>query len=107
MNRDPVRLLDDPSMPDLLREDLAEAADQPLPPVDMAVGLASLQASIRAGSGVAASGAGATAKAAALAHGSWWGGALIGVGVGLVAAAAIWVAPPLTGSSPPLAPPRI
>lgn len=107
MSRDPVRLLDDPSMPDLLREDLAEAANQPLPPVDMAVGLASLQASIRAGSGSAASGAGATAKAAALAHGSWWGGALIGLGVGLVGAAAIWLAPPLTGSSPPLAPPRI
>jgi hypothetical protein len=107
MNRDPVRLLDDPSMPDLLREDLAEAANQPLPPVDMAVGLASLQASIRAGSVAAASGSGATVKAAALAHGSWWGGALIGLGAGLVGAAAIWLAPPLTRSPPPPDPPRI
>lgn len=109
MSHDPVRLLDDPSMPDLLREDLAEAANQPLPPVDTAVGLASLQAAIRAGGGAAASGATATAtaKATALAHGSWWGGALIGLGVGLIGAAAIWLAPPLTRSPPPPEPARI
>ena len=100
MTRDPVRLLDDSSLPDLLREDLTEAVNQPLAPMNMALGLASLAAAIHAGGGGAmASSASATAKAAALAHGSWWGGALIGFGAGLVAAAAIWFAPPL--SSPP------
>ena len=41
----------------------------------------------------------AWAKAAALAHGSWWGGALVGAGAGLVVAVGIWFAPPL--SHPP------
>ena len=97
MSQDPVRLLDDPSVPDLLREDLAEAAAQPLPAVGTAAALASLQASIKAGGGAAA-------KATALAHGSWWSGALIGGGAGLIGAAAIWLAPPLTPPSPPPAP---
>jgi hypothetical protein len=103
MTRDPVRLLDDSSLPDLLREDLAEAANQPLPGVDMAAGLATLTAAIGAsGAGAgAAAGASATAKAAALAHGSWWGGALIGSGAGLVVAAAIWFAPPLSHAPAP------
>lgn len=103
MNRDPVRLLDDSSVPDLLREDLAEAANQPLPAVDMAAGLSTLTAAIKAG-GAGAGAAGATAKAAALAQGSWWGGALIGLGAGLVAAAAIWFAPPLSRAPTPPAP---
>ncbi len=77
MSQDPVRLLDDPSVPDLLREDLAEAAAQPLPAVGTAAGLASLQASIKAGGGATAA-----AKATALAHASWWSGALIGGGAG-------------------------
>lgn len=102
MSQDPVRLLDDPSLPDLLREDLAEAANQPLPAVDTAAGLASLQAAIKAGGGATA-----TVKGAALAQGSWWGGALIGLGAGLVGAAAIWLAPPLTPPSPPPSPARI
>ncbi|MEP7126225.1 MAG: hypothetical protein ABJE95_35165 [Byssovorax sp.] len=103
MNRDPVRLLDDSSVPDLLREDLAEAEKQPLPSIDMAAGLLTLTAAIHAGgAGVAATGASATAKAAALAHGSWWGGALIGLGAGLLASVAIWLAPPL--SRPPAPP---
>jgi hypothetical protein len=100
MNRDPVRLLDDPSMPDLLREDLAEAEKQPLPRVDMAAGLLTLTAAINAG-GAGAGAASATAKAAALAHGSWWGGALIGLGAGLLAATAIWLAPPLSRAPTP------
>jgi hypothetical protein len=105
MSQDPVRLLDDPSLPDLLREDLADAAQQPLPPVDMAAGLASLKASIGAGGAVSSgAAASATAKAAALAHGSWWGGAWIGFSAGLVGAAAIWLAPS-PASAPP--PPRI
>jgi hypothetical protein len=90
MSQDPVRLLDDPSMPDLLREDLAEAVQQPLPAVGTAAALASLQASIKAGGGATA------VKAAALTQGSWWSGALVGLGAGLVGAAAIWLAPPLT-----------
>ena len=107
MTRDPVRLLDDSSLPDLLREDLTEAANQPLPPVNMAAGLATLTAAIHAGgAGALASStsasASATAKAAALTHGSWWGGALIGFGAGLAGAAVIWFAPPL---SHPQAPP--
>lgn len=100
MSQNPLRLLDDPSLPDALREDLAEAAGQPLPPVDMAAGLASLKASIGASASAGAS-AGAAAEAAALAHGSWWGGALIGLGAGLVGAAAIWLAPPLAHSPEP------
>lgn len=103
MNRDPVRLLDDSSVPDLLRADLAEAEKQPLPAVDMAAGLLMLTAAIHAG-GAGASAASATAKAAALAHGSWWGGALIGLGAGLFAAAAIWLAPPLSRAPTPPAP---
>lgn len=106
MNGDPVRMLDDSSLPDLLREDLAEAANQPLPPVDLALGLASLNLAIKAGGAAAlpSASASATVKAAALAHGSWWGGALIGFGAGLVGAAAIWLAPPLSHPAAPPAP---
>lgn len=109
MSSDPERLLDDSSMPDLLREDLAETANQPLPRMDMAAGVASLKAAISAGGGAMAgsTSASATANAASLAHGSWWGGALIGLGVGLVGAAVIWFAPPLPGSPAPPLPPRI
>jgi hypothetical protein len=103
MKRDPVRLLDDSSLPDLMREDLAEAENQPLPPMNMAVGLATLTAAISAGGSATAGGAAGTAKAAALAQGSWWGGALIGVGAGLVASVGIWFAPPLSRApAPPL-----
>ena len=66
MSVDPIRLLDDESTPDALRDDLTEAANQPLPPVDMASGLSSLKAAIAAGEAAAP-------PALALAHGAWWG----------------------------------